>query len=155
LSTGTPTINESQIESEINKIYEILERKDGIRPWKVRKSLQNIMQTGSGIIRSQESLSTALSKLKAVEDYIKNLCVSSNTNRYNYELRESLELHNMVEVAYMIIRAALMRTESRGAHYREDFPNRDDKNWLKNIIIKKENEEMKIFTMSIITTSFP
>ena len=67
-------------------------------------------------------------------------------------LIEALEARNLVCLAEVIIRAALMREESRSAHYRTDFPNRDDKRWLKNIVVKKQKEDMSFTTVSPIIT---
>jgi succinate dehydrogenase/fumarate reductase flavoprotein subunit len=76
----------------------------------------------------------------------------SKDRRYNREWVEALQVKNMVQILEMIARAALMRTESRGAHYRRDYPNTDNVNWLKNICIKQEAGEMRITTQPIIVT---
>jgi succinate dehydrogenase/fumarate reductase flavoprotein subunit len=69
---------------------------------------------------------------------------------FNNELMEAIELSNMIESAEIITRAALLREESRGAHYREDYPETDNKNWLKNIAIRKEGGKMKITATPIV-----
>ena len=68
----------------------------------------------------------------------------------NNELVEAVETSNMIETAQIVTRAALLREESRGGHYREDFPKIDDKNWLKNIAVKKEGGEMRFTTTPIV-----
>jgi succinate dehydrogenase/fumarate reductase flavoprotein subunit len=69
-----------------------------------------------------------------------------NSQRFNNELVEAVEISNMIESAEIIARAALLREESRGGHYREDYPERDDKNW-----VKKGEGGMRITTTPVIT----
>jgi succinate dehydrogenase/fumarate reductase flavoprotein subunit len=84
------------------------------------------MWNGTGIIRSKESLEEALAKLEKVAKQIDFPAVSM----------EELELKNMLLVAKLITKAALDRTESRGAHYRTDFPQKDDANWQRHLVYK-------------------
>jgi succinate dehydrogenase / fumarate reductase flavoprotein subunit len=73
---------------------------------------------------------------------------------YNREWHDALQLRNMIQVAEMIARSALMRTESRGVHYRKDYPNVDNDHWLKNIVIKQANGSMELTTKPVVITRF-
>jgi succinate dehydrogenase/fumarate reductase flavoprotein subunit len=84
------------------------------------------MWNGVGIIRSQGSLEEALGKLVKVENQLNFTPVSP----------DELELKNMLLVAKLITQAALDRTESRGAHYRTDYPQKDDVNWKKHLVYR-------------------
>jgi L-aspartate oxidase len=86
-----------------------------------------------GIIRNKKNLKLMLNKLRELE---KNILASDNS-KVNVKF---LELKNMALVSSLITRAALFRTESRGTHYREDYPKTDDKNWLKHICLQKEGK---------------
>jgi succinate dehydrogenase/fumarate reductase flavoprotein subunit len=76
------------------------------------------------------------------------LSTTNKSKRYNLEWVEALETKNIVEVAEMVLRAALMRTESRGAHERSDYPE-EDPNWLKNIIVQKVDNKMQLSTEQV------
>jgi succinate dehydrogenase / fumarate reductase flavoprotein subunit len=92
-----------------------------------------------------------LEKLEPIrKEYEKDIRLRQNSGRFNNELIEATEVSNMFDVAEIIARAALLRKERRGGHYREDYPNRDDKNWLKNIIVKREGDGMKLTTIPIV-----
>lgn len=84
--------------------------------------IKSAMWNGAGIIRSKESLEDALHKLELIEIAAGSV--------------EELELKNMLLVAKLIAKAALDRKESRGAHYRTDYPKTDDKNWKKHLVYK-------------------
>jgi succinate dehydrogenase / fumarate reductase flavoprotein subunit len=94
------------------------------------KELQNLMEEGAGIVRSERAAVEALKKLNNVRSRSNNVRISDGGRIYNMELRELLELDGMLLAAEAILLGALLRQESRGAHYRVDFQNRDDKRWL-------------------------
>ena len=76
----------------------------------------------------------------------KNIGVAGNI-QYNPGLLQCLELHSMLEISELLVRGAIMRKESRGAHYRSDFPKKDRK-WLKNIVFKKNEDKLESYTFS-------
>ena len=80
------------------------------------------------------------------------LCVPGSSKVFNKGWIEVLEAVNMVELSEMVVIAALMREETRKSHYRTDFPKRDNLNWLKNIIIKKEGDKMVFDTVAPVIT---
>ena len=94
------------------------------------KELQNLMEEGGGIVRSERASVEALKKLTNVRSRLNDVRISDGGRIYNMELREVLELEGMLLVAEAVLLGALLRQESRGAHYRVDFQNRDDKRWL-------------------------
>ncbi|MBN3032507.1 MAG: L-aspartate oxidase [Candidatus Saganbacteria bacterium] len=96
--------------------------------------IKSAMWNGTGIIRSQESLEDALNKLVKVEKQIDFAPVSA----------DELELRNMLLVAKLIARSALGRQESRGAHYRTDYPRKDDANWQRHLVYKMTNGEFRM-----------
>lgn len=147
LSVPTLTINEEQVENEIERLSSIYEREEGVSPSDVKKRVGLIMDQYARVIRRADGLGRALEELKRVErEELPRLCPEGK----GYSgLGEAVEAVNLVKVGEMVIRAALMRTESRGAHYREDYPYRDDQNWLKNIVIRLEHGEMKLYVVPV------
>lgn len=145
LSRTIPKINETQIDAERKRVFDIYDREDGVDAEEARRRIQAIMERYAGVVRKGDELIIALDKLERIgKKEIPCLCIlGEKTYR---KLGEALEVINFVDVGKMLVRAALMRTESRGAHYREDSPERDDRNWLKNIIIRLEFGEMMLET---------
>jgi len=93
----------------------------------------------AGIIRKGRDLEEALGRIQELKSLVPRLQVEDFRGLMN-----SLELQNMLIVAEIACRAALLRTESRGAHYRSDYPEEDSANWLKNIVIRKQDSGMRL-----------
>lgn len=145
LSKATPKINEKQISSERKRIFDMYDREGGVDAHETRKKIQVIMKNHVGVVRREDELSLAIDKLERInKDEIPYLSIKGK--KTYRKLGEALETINFIDVGKMIARAALMRTESRGAHYREDSPKRDDENWLKSIIIRLEYNKMILDT---------
>jgi succinate dehydrogenase/fumarate reductase flavoprotein subunit len=102
------------------------------------RSLQSIMWEKAGIVRSSEGLGSALARLGELQGLSEKCRV-----RDPVQLMRRLDLHNLLRVSKMVCKAALFRAESRGAHFRSDFPREGNPEWLKNILIRKgQGQEM-------------
>jgi fumarate reductase (CoM/CoB) subunit A len=150
---GKPPINLAQVKKEVERARSFLERKEGIRPVQIRTKLAELMWDKVGIFRTGKELREAISEIERIKtEELPRLYVTGKGTRYNHEWIKALEVENMVLTAEMIARAALMREESRGAHYRRDFPKTDNKNWFVNIVIKQENGEMTFKKLPVVVT---
>ncbi len=135
------------IEEKKKAIYNVYERDIGVNYGEVRDSIRKIMSENAWLIKNEKKINTALGAIIKLKEEVKsNIKLPEKTYRH---LKGALETLNMIEVSELVIRASLIRTESRGAHYREDYPKQDDINWLKNIIFYKEKEEYKYYTKEI------
>ncbi len=105
----------------------------------LRRDLKEVMWLKAGIIREKEGLEEALERIERLAASLKGVRVKDYR-----ELMKYLELENMVLLSEMVCRAALLRTESRGAHYRRDYPEEDNDGWLKNIRIRKLGSAMSL-----------
>lgn len=95
-----------------------------------KRDLQQIMQTHCGVFRDQTTLTAAQPKLSALDQRLVKLTLQDNAQAFNLERIQAYECENLLAVAWASLTSALARTESRGAHAREDFPSRDDQAWL-------------------------
>jgi len=154
LQTQLPPVDRKQINSEIRKAKSILKRKDGVRPVEIKSKLASLMWDKVGIFRTGKELQEAIVEIERIrEKELQRLYIMDSKTRYNREWIEALEVENLVTVAEMVAKAALMREESRGAHFRRDFPKTDNQNWFSNIVIRQERGEMTFKKASIVTTS--
>lgn len=109
----------------------------------LRRRHIEMMDRYMGVLRTEESIKTMLAEVeRAKREDLPRLVVKDKSKVYNYELRDALEMFYRIAVEEMACKAALMRTESRGGHYREDYPVRNDREWLKNIVFFKKNGEL-------------
>jgi succinate dehydrogenase / fumarate reductase flavoprotein subunit len=117
--------------------------------------MQDLMMDNVSVFREKEGLSDALARLRQLKERYKEVAVHDKGNCFNRELLEAIELGNMLDLAEVITMGALQREESRGAHYREDFPERNDENWLVHTMAKlADNAEPHIFYKPVTITKF-
>lgn len=103
----------------------------------LRAELQQSMMDNASVFRTEELLQKQVEILKELMDRYKRISIDDKGDAYNTELVEALELGYLLEVSEALVHSALNRTESRGAHAREDYPERDDENWLKHTLAYK------------------
>ncbi len=114
------------------------------------EALKKTMWDGAGVIRDAGSLEKVLSRIEELK------WSGIDSHRENIgDLKKYLEFQNMLLLSDMICRTALLRTESRGSHYRNDFPEEDNINWLKNIIVHKNDVKMKLRTVPVSLDPLP
>jgi len=121
---------EADIERALARLERLNNSTGGESVSEVRKELQNTMQLYFGVFRDGESMQTGLELLKGIRAKVENLHLEDKSLAFNTARIEALELENLMEVAEATAIAAEARKESRGAHARNDFEDRDDENWL-------------------------
>jgi succinate dehydrogenase/fumarate reductase flavoprotein subunit len=132
----------TQLEDAKERIFALLQRGSGTRPLDLRMRLQKLAYQKVGVVRDADGLEEALRILKTMREESNIMVVKDKNLVYNMELMQALEVQNMIVVLEMIATSALMRTESRGVHYRRDYPERDDTNWLKHIVTHQAGRAM-------------
>lgn len=151
-SSDIPELDEIQVNMLINKLKSPLDRKEGIRPREVKEKVRISLQKRALFMRTAVDLKEGIKEIEDIrENILPKLSTRNKSITYNQEWMEALEAENMVDVAEMVLRSALLREESRGLHEREDFPEADPK-WLKHIILKKADDEM---SFSFEPVTFP
>jgi fumarate reductase (CoM/CoB) subunit A len=130
-------LNKAFVEKEEKRIESKIHEGD-IWPQQIKKELQETMWDNVAIIRSETGLRMALRTISQLEGQLSRMNVPKGS-KFNRYLQDALEVENMIETAKIVITAAVLRQESRGAHYREDFPEtRDD--WRKSIVLNRNGK---------------
>jgi succinate dehydrogenase / fumarate reductase flavoprotein subunit len=120
----------------------------------IANEMKHIMFSDVGIYRTGSGMEQALDKLHELKERYKHIKVSDTGKVFNTELLNAWELGNMLDVAEAVTVSALNRTESRGGHAREDYPERDDKNWLRHTLISRKNGKLEISYKPVVITKF-
>jgi succinate dehydrogenase / fumarate reductase flavoprotein subunit len=98
----------------------------------VKADLRKLMEDHCGVFRDEETMAAGVEKLKALRDRVEGVRLKDHSSTFNTARIEALELDNLVDVGMATLMSALHRQESRGAHSRVDFPERDDEHWMKH-----------------------
>ena len=136
----TAYVSDEDIAASLVRYNRWNDSKDGENLAVIRDEMQRVMQEDFGVFRTGEVMESGLKRLQALRDRLANAKLDDKSQVFNTERVSALELDNLMATAYATAQSALVRTESRGAHSREDYPKRDDANWIKHTLYFEEGE---------------
>ncbi|HEY4491428.1 MAG TPA: FAD-binding protein, partial [Acidobacteriota bacterium] len=148
----------SLAEDEVNRLENALLTKEGgkERPALLRKEMQQAMEESAGIYRDEASLKKAGETIRSLQERVSFISLEDSSYTFNTELIAAIELSFMLDIAEAIIQSAQMRTESRGAHQRKDYPKRDDEKFLAHsLAYKKEKAAPGVQYLPVTITRWP
>ncbi|MBW2063542.1 MAG: succinate dehydrogenase flavoprotein subunit [Deltaproteobacteria bacterium] len=122
------------------RIRKLKERQRGVGADQLRGAMQKVMMEDCSVYRQEKGLSRALEKVRDLMEQSEKTQIQNRGSRYNTDLTEAIELESLLHLSEVILVSALTRQESRGAHFREDFPERNDQEWLKHSLVRRTRE---------------
>jgi len=130
--------NSEQITAAQSEANQFLERAQGENPFALREELGKVMWDGAGIVRDGAKLNRAITSLAELQQRAGQMAAPGG-RAFNPGWQQSLDMRNLIATSELMARSALAREDSRGAHFRDDFPNTDNVKWLKNIYLSRKN----------------
>jgi len=120
----------------------------------IGNEMKSVMFDDVGVFRTEEGMAAALKKVNELQERFKQVKVQDTGKIFNTELLNAWEMGNLLDMAEVITASALNRKESRGGHARDDYPERDDDNWLKHTLVWKTDGKLKIGYKPVVMTRF-
>ncbi|WP_028358251.1 succinate dehydrogenase flavoprotein subunit [Brackiella oedipodis] len=131
------------VEKSLARVNDIETRTGGETVYAVANDMRNSMQSHCGVFRTQKVLNEGVTQIDNIAERVKHVSFKDKSKVFNLARQEALELSNMIEVARATIKSASLRTESRGAHALDDYPERDDENWLIHTLWHSDTGEVE------------
>jgi len=145
----------SNPDTRVAKAIEELKKKNGReKAYSLRNAMQQLMTESCSVFRNEKDLKTALSTLRDLKVRYQSVTIDNHGDAFNSDLLEAIELECLLGLAETILVSAFARQESRGAHFREDYPERDDANWLKHTLIRQTDSGPEISYKPVTITRF-
>jgi succinate dehydrogenase (ubiquinone) flavoprotein subunit len=144
--------NKEELEKDIDTYENYLYKTGGTNVSDLRLEMQKVMQKHAGVFRNDKLLKEGVEKMNNLYKEFENVSIDDKSKIFNTEYVELLELKNLLDNAVVTMHSANYRKESRGAHSHEDYPERDDENWLKHTLAYIKDEKVKIDSRSVIRT---
>jgi succinate dehydrogenase / fumarate reductase flavoprotein subunit len=135
-------------------VASIRSRDKGEMQGPIREELRNKMREDVGVVRDEDKLLNAQRKIAELKARLEQVYIQDKGQTFNTELMEVIELGFLLDCSEATIAGALARKESRGGHYREDFPDRDDKNFLKHTLAYRSGKGVEIEYKSVVLGTF-
>lgn len=120
----------------------------------IRREMQNVMMDDVGVFREEPGLKDAVGTLTDLQERYQHITIDDKGKRFNTDLLEAWELGALLDIAQVTAVAALNRNESRGGHYREDYPKRDDENWLKHSLAFRKDGKIELCYKPVTITDY-
>jgi len=139
---GYPVLPADAAEATMSRLARLDNQRDGEDPYAVGQDMRRVMQFHCGVFRFPDTLSEGVRKIKEVAERARRTAIQDKSRVFNTARVEALELDNLIEVARASMVSAEARTESRGAHDRADFHQRDDRNWLKHTLWYRDGDRL-------------
>jgi fumarate reductase (CoM/CoB) subunit A len=149
-------VDKRQVQELKTRVFEPLNREKGVNSLEIERETQEILDKYFPLTgKTKAVLEKGIDEvLRARKEALPRLFSREKSSRFNLEWVESLEAYNRIDVLEMLLRTALMREESRGLHFRKDYPDQDPA-WLKDVVIQKVDDKMKLWTEPVKFTYFP
>ena len=146
-----PASPEATVRTEIDRLLNSTGKESVAQ---IRREMQELMTAQVGVFRTAGQLEAAKKTLADLKTRYQNVALADHTRKFNTELLEALELGYLLDLAEATAASATARTESRGGHARVDYPNRDDKNWLKHTLIYRKDGQFELKYKPVVITRF-
>jgi len=130
-----PSISIDPLKAMREKVTRLLNQKGKEKIDPIRQRMQSVMRDYGSVFRNEGGLKRGIEELQVLKERYKEIEVFDKGNHFNFELMEAIELGHQLELSEVILFSALHRRESRGAHFREDFPTRADRYYLKHTLV--------------------
>ena len=148
-------LSDTTLMDEQQRLQQLLSNEGPTRAWQVRDELGKTMSLNLGLVRTQASMLAAQATVGSLKARAAAMTIHDKGRVFNTDLIQALELQSLLDIAETIVAGALARTESRGAHYRSDFPQRDDANWLRHTLAHRTREGPTLTYEPVTITRFP
>ena len=150
-----PPVPDAILQSETQRVKVLLINPGPERAWQIRDDLGKTMSLNLGIFRTKQSMQEAMDAIQALKLRAQHMCIQDKGRIFNTDLIQALELQCLLEIADTIVVSALGREESRGAHYRADFPARNDNGWLRHTLNHRHADGPHLTYAPVTITRFP
>jgi succinate dehydrogenase / fumarate reductase flavoprotein subunit len=148
-------VTDDDIDAATRRYYRWQDSKGAENPVAIREDMQRVMQEDFGVFRTGDIMENGLKRLHVLRERLAHATLSDKSGVFNTDRVSVLELDNLMATACATAQSAIARTESRGAHSREDYPNRDDKKWIKHTLYFEKNDTIDYRPVNVSPKDVP